>query len=101
MALRTEMAGVIKPSPYRNAAPKTPVSSQSVRHDVVLPARGKGQSQQRKNSAFAAVVRPHDEREILDGYHQNQGPENQREQPEDVVRRGRDPTCDAKQLRKA
>src|ERR1700681_1228101 len=72
-------------------------SDQSQRDDD-LPAKGvrnaplllKYECQQRENSAFAVVVRPHDEDDVLDADDDYQRPDDQRENAIDVVGRRSD-----------
>ena len=85
-ALRTEMAGVITPSPYSSAAPMTARSS----HAVTLPLRAASYGTDRARSPagrrfpLRRCGRTHDECQILDRDHHEQRPEHQREDAEQV-----------------
>ena len=76
----TVMAGVINPSPYSSDAPKTPkiVNSQTARGRVRPLSLRKRQRHQRQNAPFAAIVRAQHERDVLQRYDQDEGPEDKR-----------------------
>ena len=61
----TEIAGVMTPSPYRSAAPNSPkrMSTRRVARQIAL---GMQQGQQRHDAAFAPVIRPHDDGQVLE-----------------------------------
>ena len=65
MALRTEIAGVIMPSPYSRAAPKIPSRRSAPTGRGRMPRAAAATAHQRQNAAFALIVRPHDERQVL------------------------------------
>ena len=78
------------PSPYSSAAPNSP-SAIEHRAASALAARVLGhQRHQREDAAFALVVRAHDEDQVLDRNQQRERPEDQRQDAEDVLARGRD-----------
>lgn len=52
----------------------------------VIAAGRRDQSGESEDPAFTIVVGPHDEEDVLDRDHDHQGPEDQREDPEDVDR---------------
>ena len=61
-------------------------------HPAIAPRRRRRRRHERgegDDPALAAVVRPHDEDEVLDRDDDDERPDEQREQPEDVLRRGR------------
>src|SRR4029079_11077167 len=49
---------------------------------------GGDEGHQGEDAAFAAVVGPHDEEQVLDGDDEEEGPEDEREDAEDVPRGG-------------
>ena len=51
---------------------------------------GRHEGEERENAAFALVVGPHDEGEVLDGDDGDERPEDEREHAQDVGVRGRD-----------
>ena len=82
---RTEIAGVMIPSPKNSAAPKMPSVTSAARVGDLGALKQRGQ---RHDPAVAAVVRAHDEARVLDRDDDHQRPEDQRNDPVDAGRRG-------------
>ena len=86
-ALRTEIAGVITPSPYSSEAPITARSAMPVTLPLCLACDAEAfgdDRQQRENPPFTVVVGTHDEGQVLDRDHHDQRPEHQREDAEQI-----------------
>ena len=87
MALSTEIAGVIIPSPYNSAAPNNPRTMSTVRRCGIArpPLLLEDQRHQRENPTFTAVVGAHDEDDVLHRDDEHEQPDDERENPVDVL----------------
>ncbi len=90
-ALSTEMAGVIMASAQSSEKPARPRPISTERRRRTPCPLLRHERHQRQLAALAAVVGPHDDAEVLDGDHDDEGPEHQRQHAEDVVRARRQP----------
>jgi hypothetical protein len=79
MALSTEIAGVMMPSPKRSAAPTMTSAAMS----PTLPTGAR-----RSFSGFALVVGAHQESQVLDGDDHRQGPNDERYDAKDIAALG-------------
>ena len=75
----TVIGGVIMPSPKNSAAPKMPRNPHRGQPRTLLPT-ALHQRGERHDPALAVVVGAHDHHHVLQGHHQHQRPEAQREQ---------------------
>ena len=66
MAPSTEIAGVMMPSPYSSAAPNSPSATSAARRLLAQRLLADDQREHREDAAFAAVVGPHHEHDVLD-----------------------------------
>ena len=82
------MAGVIMPSPYSSAAPTMP-SSTSIGARGALAIRGLNQCGQRQDAALALVVGAHDDHDVFDRDHEQQGIDDERQDTKHVLVRRR------------
>jgi hypothetical protein len=76
IALSTEIAGVIMPSPWRRAAPNSPSSRSAW---GALPSTRVASAIKGQDAALAIIVGAEDEDEVLDGDDEDQRPGDERE----------------------
>jgi hypothetical protein len=87
MALSTEIAGVIQPSPWSSVAPNQADNHLGGAQRVALGAPRAHQSEPRQDAAFTVVVGAHDQDRVFDRDDDNQRPEDQRDNAEDRLGR--------------
>ena len=71
-------------SPENSAEPATPSRKASV---VRLPERALGERHQRQDAALALVVRLHEKQHVFRRHDDQQGPDDQRDDADDLIRR--------------
>ena len=83
----TEIAGVIMLSPKNSEAPKTPSAASATSCGAGRGRRAADQGDQRHDPALAVVVGAHHEQDVGDRHDDRHRPEDQRDDPEDGLRR--------------